>query len=563
LKEKVNVPFNPLLPAEYTPQWHNAVTSENENIWSIEAPIISSRRGLRTSHMNETKPWEAAVTQKVVVIKNKQTHETEMFVLSLIPDRKCFEKYRHHRGRTYTHVSDTKNFSGTAVYTLWEGTNVLIKEHNDTVVAETFRYNRELTFSVQHSFSFAAIGSSGDLVLMSDDPSSGCVIVNIEEADCIGNYSYCGWCGKLKGKCICTDSPPPGPVVPPSDPPSNPGGDGDNGYFPPNYQDPEGGPPTPTKYTVTVSTIGSGTVTGAGEYNAGDNVMLTAVRAMGYKFTGWQGDVTGTVNPFTITNIQKNYNVTANFVFIPPTNQAVEDCTTNNYQNTQNRNAVNNTFDLFGQATSDSIGSYAFNTYADFLSKVANNPSIEYSTTLVRGSYGLRFTEIQSSNSGTSTPIARSPDMVTTVHNHPEPNIPSAGDVFTTAKLVKDGYSQFESSITYYPGSDPDLAYYYVLYIEDRGKAVTFYNNCNSELDTDGSFKIDGDIFKYMMANGGSFSNLPTNTDEQYIYLLTAALKNFDSGIKLIKQTSDKKLTTYDTKEEPVTNYLIPTKCKK
>lgn len=68
-------------------------------------------------------------------------------------------------------------------------------------------------------------------------------------------------------------------------------------------------------YAITTSVIGSGTVsnnlTGT-VFFSGTTVKLTATPAVGYKFTGWSGDFTGTTNPVTIT-MNANKTITANF----------------------------------------------------------------------------------------------------------------------------------------------------------------------------------------------------------------------------------------------------------
>lgn len=47
-------------------------------------------------------------------------------------------------------------------------------------------------------------------------------------------------------------------------------------------------------------------------YDNGDIVVLTATPALGYTFTGWTGDATGSLNPLSVT-MNSNKNITANF----------------------------------------------------------------------------------------------------------------------------------------------------------------------------------------------------------------------------------------------------------
>ena len=71
-------------------------------------------------------------------------------------------------------------------------------------------------------------------------------------------------------------------------------------------------------YTLNVNVIGSGSVAknpNLSVFNSGDSVQLTAAPSAGYTFTGWSGDLTGSVNPTTITmNAAKT--VTATFTAI-------------------------------------------------------------------------------------------------------------------------------------------------------------------------------------------------------------------------------------------------------
>jgi pectate lyase len=75
-----------------------------------------------------------------------------------------------------------------------------------------------------------------------------------------------------------------------------------------------GGTPI-TYYNVTTSAapIAGGTVTGGGSFAAGSSATLTATRAIGYVFSGWSGDASGTTSPVSIV-VNANKNVVANFV---------------------------------------------------------------------------------------------------------------------------------------------------------------------------------------------------------------------------------------------------------
>ncbi len=79
-------------------------------------------------------------------------------------------------------------------------------------------------------------------------------------------------------------------------------------------------PTTPQQYTLTtfVTPAGSGSVSGAGTYNAGTVVTVTATANSGYSFTNWSGDVSGSVNPLNVT-MNGNKNITAMFSQNQPT----------------------------------------------------------------------------------------------------------------------------------------------------------------------------------------------------------------------------------------------------
>ena len=74
-------------------------------------------------------------------------------------------------------------------------------------------------------------------------------------------------------------------------------------------------PSAPPQYTLTVNTVGQGSVTlnpPGGTYDAGTVVTLTASPDSGWQFDNWGGDLSGSTNPTTIT-MNANKTVTANF----------------------------------------------------------------------------------------------------------------------------------------------------------------------------------------------------------------------------------------------------------
>ncbi|MDA1047857.1 MAG: SUMF1/EgtB/PvdO family nonheme iron enzyme [Verrucomicrobia bacterium] len=70
----------------------------------------------------------------------------------------------------------------------------------------------------------------------------------------------------------------------------------------------------PGKFEVTITVVGSGTVTGAGVYSEGSFVGLSATPSAGYVFTGWSGGASGGNNPLTLhAYAYSQKNLVANF----------------------------------------------------------------------------------------------------------------------------------------------------------------------------------------------------------------------------------------------------------
>ena len=77
----------------------------------------------------------------------------------------------------------------------------------------------------------------------------------------------------------------------------------------------------PTQYTLSINTVGSGSVAknpNQTAYSPGIVVTLNATPIVGWQFDHWSGNLTGNTNPTTIT-MNGNKVVTATFTVIPQT----------------------------------------------------------------------------------------------------------------------------------------------------------------------------------------------------------------------------------------------------
>jgi len=70
-------------------------------------------------------------------------------------------------------------------------------------------------------------------------------------------------------------------------------------------------------FTLNIKVVGTGTVSSTGGlFEQGTPQTLTATPGVGFMFSGWSGDATGTTNPLTVT-MSGNKTITANFTAIP------------------------------------------------------------------------------------------------------------------------------------------------------------------------------------------------------------------------------------------------------
>ncbi len=134
-----------------------------------------------------------------------------------------------------------------------------------------------------------------------------------------------------------------------------------------------GGTVDPTTYTLSTSTSGSGSISGAGTYNSGTTVSVLANPASGWSFSNWSGDVSGSSNPISIS-MNSNKSVTAVFVEgdTDPVGDIIHNFTTSG--------TSSNFFDISGNlSTSKGTVVYAGLTLTQCL-KIESSTSISFTT---------------------------------------------------------------------------------------------------------------------------------------------------------------------------------------
>jgi uncharacterized repeat protein (TIGR02543 family) len=113
-------------------------------------------------------------------------------------------------------------------------------------------------------------------------------------------------------------------------------------------------PSAPPQYTLTVNTVGQGSVSlnpAGGTYGAGTVVTLTATPDSGWVFDNWSGDLSGSTNPAAIT-MNSNKTVTANFSEVGTTGTVGNETVFGSTSVSANRRAMPFTMPENGEITS-------------------------------------------------------------------------------------------------------------------------------------------------------------------------------------------------------------------
>lgn len=102
-----------------SPDWSQAVESENEHLYCVEVPLISGFKFVSTRKRKlggEDIYLHQDVLRKLIVLKNKQTNKMNMYVMSLVP-KVYFAKGETTTSYDFNHFGDKCGYSGLVIYT--------------------------------------------------------------------------------------------------------------------------------------------------------------------------------------------------------------------------------------------------------------------------------------------------------------------------------------------------------------------------------------------------------------------------------------------------------------
>jgi uncharacterized repeat protein (TIGR02543 family) len=137
--------------------------------------------------------------------------------------------------------------------------------------------------------------------------------------------------------------------------------------------------PVPVRYALTVTTVGSGTVTKVpdqADYAPNADVQLTAAPVgEGWSFAGWSGGASGAANPLTVT-MTSDIAITATFAYTPPTRYTLTTTPTGNGVISRNPDQADYAPDAVVQLQAVPAGGWNFVEWTGDLSGSANPTTI-------------------------------------------------------------------------------------------------------------------------------------------------------------------------------------------
>ncbi len=111
---------NILSPGDFTPQWDNAQISQNYRIACVDVPIIPTYR-YRAIHSEfrrgQAQAYIVNVSQKVVIVKDRESGAMASYIMSLIPDKEFASKHKGDISDLFLNANDRGKYSGAIFYT--------------------------------------------------------------------------------------------------------------------------------------------------------------------------------------------------------------------------------------------------------------------------------------------------------------------------------------------------------------------------------------------------------------------------------------------------------------
>ena len=111
---------NILSPGDFTPQWDNAQISQNYRIACVDVPIIPTYRyrAIRSEfRRGQAQAYIVNVSQKVVIVKDRESGAMASYTMSLIPDKDFAAKHKGDISDLFLNANDRGKYSGAIFYT--------------------------------------------------------------------------------------------------------------------------------------------------------------------------------------------------------------------------------------------------------------------------------------------------------------------------------------------------------------------------------------------------------------------------------------------------------------
>ena len=111
---------NILSPGDFTLQWNNAQISQNYRIACVDVPIIPTYRyrAIRSEfRRGQAQAYIVNVSQKVVIVKDRESGAMASYVMSLIPDKDFAAKHKGDISDLFLNANDRGKYSGAIFYT--------------------------------------------------------------------------------------------------------------------------------------------------------------------------------------------------------------------------------------------------------------------------------------------------------------------------------------------------------------------------------------------------------------------------------------------------------------